>query len=266
MSDARLPKPGDLVIVQITKILQFGAYCKLLEYDNLDAFLPIKEISSGWIKNIHEFIREGQKIVCKITFVDHAKNTFDVSLKKVTPKESKDKINVYNFEKRSEGLLQQALKKAKLTPQKDEIINTIKQEFGNISGLIYYINDVPEEFKKSKSLPQKLKDQITELIAASKKEKKHEVSYIMTLSTYNTTSGASEIRSILNTIAESGIAVSYVSAPKYRVSAEDMDYVKAEQKIKTIDKIVKSKLSKGTYEMEKEKVKKEKEDILSKNI
>ncbi|MGH2510319.1 MAG: S1 RNA-binding domain-containing protein, partial [Ktedonobacteraceae bacterium] len=58
------PRVGSLVIANVSKITKFGAYCKLPEYNDLEVFLPLREISSGWIKNIREFIHEGQKLVC----------------------------------------------------------------------------------------------------------------------------------------------------------------------------------------------------------
>jgi translation initiation factor 2 subunit 1 len=67
-----------------------GAYCELVEY-KADAYLPIGEVASGWIKNIREFIKEGQKDVAKVVFVDQNKRALDISLKKVTAKEKKDK-------------------------------------------------------------------------------------------------------------------------------------------------------------------------------
>ena len=50
-----LPEERELVLVKISKIMPHGAYCELIEY-GMDAYLPISEIASGWIKNIHEFI------------------------------------------------------------------------------------------------------------------------------------------------------------------------------------------------------------------
>ena len=64
-----LPDVSEFVIIKITKIMPHGAYCRLIEY-NSDAYLPISEVSSGWIKNIHEFIKEGQQDVAKVIFVD----------------------------------------------------------------------------------------------------------------------------------------------------------------------------------------------------
>ncbi len=94
MDSQNIPKVGELVIATVAKISKFGAYCKLPEYNDLEVFLPIREVSSGWIKNIREHIHEGQKLVCSVTFYDKDKGTIDISLKRVSPGNSKEKIQV----------------------------------------------------------------------------------------------------------------------------------------------------------------------------
>ncbi|MGD0511465.1 MAG: S1 RNA-binding domain-containing protein, partial [Candidatus Micrarchaeaceae archaeon] len=113
MESQNTPRVGELVIANVAKISKFGAYCRLPEYNDLEVFLPIKEVSSGWIKNIREHIHEGQKLVCSVTFFDKEKGTIDISLKRVSPGNSKEKIRSYNLEKRLAALFLQALKISK---------------------------------------------------------------------------------------------------------------------------------------------------------
>jgi translation initiation factor 2 subunit 1 len=261
MAYEETPKIGSLVIAQVSKITQFGAYCRLPEYNNLEVFMPIREVSSGWIKNIREFIHEGQTLVCKVVMFDKDRNTIDVSLKKVTPKETKVKIGVYNLEKRLAALLQQAIKQSGLQ-EKGEIGNTLHIEFGTYANLFQNATDNTEQFKKL-DIPKKLKEEIQKAIEANRKEKRHNVSYIATITTYNTESGATELRSLLGDARAAGVDVSYISAPKYRFISDGKDYVEAEAKIKKAEAVISSKLKKGAFKLEKEKLKKEKEDILA---
>ncbi|MEM2913101.1 MAG: S1 RNA-binding domain-containing protein, partial [Candidatus Bathyarchaeia archaeon] len=59
------PEVGELVISTVNEITEYGAYVTLDEYGK-DGFLHISEISSGWIRNIRDHIREGEKLVLKI--------------------------------------------------------------------------------------------------------------------------------------------------------------------------------------------------------
>jgi translation initiation factor 2 subunit 1 len=262
MESQNIPKVGELVIATVAKISKFGAYCKLPEYNDLEVFLPIREVSSGWIKNIREHIHEGQKLVCSVTFYDKDKGTIDISLKRVSPGNSKEKIRTYNLEKRLSALFVQAIKMAKEQPNKDALITTGLAEFGTYTNMVQNATDNTKEFAASK-LPKKLKEAIIKVLESNKKQKRYLVAYTATIYTYNTLSGASELRNLMSSIKALGIDVKYVGAPKYRLLAEGEDYAKAEEKIKKVEELAKEKLKKGVFEMEKEKLRKEKEDIIS---
>lgn len=256
-----MPRVGELVIAKIVKVIKFGAYCKLLEYNNLEVFLPIREVSSGWIKNIREFIHEGQTVVCEAAFYDKEKNTIDISLKRVTQKKAKERIRAYNLEKRLAALFLQALKEASEQANKDALIQTTLTEFNTYTNFVENAKNNTEDFKKS-ILPKKLKSAIIKVLEANIKKKRYIIAYIATLSTYNTASGITELRDILSGIKNVGVDVRYISAPKYRLVSEGVDYLDAEKKISQVESLVKEKLKKGVFSVEKEKLKREKEDIM----
>ncbi|MDE1865994.1 MAG: S1 RNA-binding domain-containing protein [Candidatus Micrarchaeota archaeon] len=261
MEDNKLPRQGSLVIAVVSKITNFGAYCKLIEYGDTEAFLPIREVSSGWIKNIREYIHDGQKLVCYVHSLDKDKGTIDISLKRVSTKDSKDKIRSYNLEKRLAALFSQVVRKEKEVKNKDELISLVIQEFGTYTNLMEAaLGDTPE-FGKSR-LPKKVRELFVKELEQSRKQKRYYVSYIATISTYNTESGATELRSLMKEIRDTGVDLGYLGAPKYRLFAEGKDYTDAEAKISKVRGIVESKLKKGVFEIEKEKLKKEKEGIM----
>jgi|SRR5271157_4966800 len=259
---ANVPKVGEHVIATVSKVARFGAYCKLLEYDNLEVFLPIREVSSGWIKNIREHVHEGQKVVCSILFYDKEKGTIDVSLKRVTQSQAKEKIRAYNLEKRLTALFSQSIKTAGMYADKPALIQKALAEFSTYTNLMDNAIGNSEEYKKS-TLPKKLKDAFIENYEANRKTRRYVVAYTMKLSTFNTMSGITELNEIISDVKKLGIAVNYVGAPHYRLVAEGEDYSKAEDKIKQAEQLIKLKLKKGVFEIEKEKLKKAKEDIMS---
>ena len=75
------PDEGDLVVATVHKVLNYGAFAKLEEYPGKEAFIHISEVSSGWVKNIRDYVRENQKIVAKVLRVNPRKGHVDVSLK-----------------------------------------------------------------------------------------------------------------------------------------------------------------------------------------
>jgi translation initiation factor 2 subunit 1 len=254
--------PSELVILQVAKVMPFGAYCKLLEYNNVEVFLPIKEVSSGWIKNIHEFVHEGQKLVCKVTYIDKERGTIDVSLKKVTAKETRQKNDSYNLERRLQAMFTRAVRTAGLESQKEELIKKAVEEFTTYTNLMRNVGGDSAELEKSK-LPKKLRSALLELLESSKKKKRYVVSYIMKLTSYDTKKGVTELKEVIGAIKDIGVEVTYISAPSYRLVSEGKDYVDAEKKIRQASDYVQERLKNGLFELDKEKLKKEKEDIMS---
>ena len=63
--DREYPEERDLVMCSVKEVFPYGAFVILDEYDK-EGMIHIKEISSSWVKNIRNHVREGQKIVCKV--------------------------------------------------------------------------------------------------------------------------------------------------------------------------------------------------------
>jgi translation initiation factor 2 subunit 1 len=98
------PETGDLVIATIETVTDYGAYAKLDEFDKR-GLLHVSEISSSWIRNIRDFVREGQKVVLKVLRVDHEKGHIDLSLRRVTKRERIEKVMSWKKERKADALL-----------------------------------------------------------------------------------------------------------------------------------------------------------------
>src|SRR5207249_3402763 len=81
----------------------FGAFVTLDEYENKEGFIHIAEVSSGWIKYIRDYVREGQKVVCKVLKVDTEKGHIDLSLKAVNEHQRREKIQEWKNEQKAEN-------------------------------------------------------------------------------------------------------------------------------------------------------------------
>ena len=92
MMKKEYPEEGELVVGTITTVQGFGAFVSLDEYPNKEGFIHISEIATGWVKRIRNFVREKQKVVCKVVHVDAQKKHIDLSLKKVNDHQRREKI------------------------------------------------------------------------------------------------------------------------------------------------------------------------------
>ncbi len=223
---------GEIILVNITKIMPYGAYCELVEY-KADAYLPISEVASGWIKNIHEFIREGQRDVAKVVFVDPTKKALDVSLKKVTSKEKKDKINDYNLEKRAEKFFMQALQ----ATHKEAKAEEAKKKAAAVVQTYSELLDMVVEGKTPQGIfDADVKKAFEEIVAKNVKPKEYEVGYSVELRALAGKGNIATIKKAFSEVEALGVGVLYEGAPHYKLTAKGPSYPSVEGKIKEAEK------------------------------
>ena len=100
-----MPTEGELVVCTVEKVEENGAYVKLDTYDGVKGFIFVGEVASGWIKNIRAFLREGQRVVCKVLRVKGGKNTTELSLKSVSDERKRDTLQAWKNERRASQLI-----------------------------------------------------------------------------------------------------------------------------------------------------------------
>lgn len=129
------PEVGDLVIATVEAVTDYGAYVKLDEYDKR-GLLHISEVSSSWIRNIRDFVREGQKVVLKVLRVDMEKGHIDLSLRRVTKRERIEKIMSWKRERKAEALIRGAAERTGLSPEKvyEKAGASMEKEYGLYEG------------------------------------------------------------------------------------------------------------------------------------
>ena len=110
------PEVGELVIATVEEITTYGAYVLLDEF-NKQGLLHISEISSTWVRNIRTFVRERQKVILKVLRVDRERGHVDLSLRRVSGSERKEKLFLWKRSRTAESLLRSASEKLKIPIQ-----------------------------------------------------------------------------------------------------------------------------------------------------
>ena len=62
---SEFPEEGELVVCTVQNVKNFGAFVTLDEYGNKEGFIHVRDVATGWVKYIRDYVREGQKIVYK---------------------------------------------------------------------------------------------------------------------------------------------------------------------------------------------------------
>ena len=67
-------------------------YLSLDEYGSREGFVFVGEVASGWVKNIRNHIRVGQRVVAKVIGVKKDRERVDLSIKSVSEERRRDTL------------------------------------------------------------------------------------------------------------------------------------------------------------------------------
>jgi translation initiation factor 2 subunit 1 len=229
-----MPEENELVLATIKKILPYGAFCALNEYKDREAFLHVSEVAPRWIKNIHEFISEGQRYVMKVHHLDRAKNQVDISIKRVSDEEKRRKLESVQAEKRGMKLLEIAIKESKTKVTIEEALKAIDAVYSDVFSAFKEASETGEPALDGIDLPKPLKSSIIELAKKNIRKPIVDVAAIVSLVSY----GSEGVKDVQEILRKEGLTVHYVGAPRYRVSLSATDYKSAEKKLgQALDKM-----------------------------
>jgi translation initiation factor 2 subunit 1 len=157
------PEAGDLVIATIETVTDYGAYAKLDEYDK-KGLLHVSEIASSWIRNIRDYVREGQKLVLKVLRVDTEKGHIDLSLRRVTKRERIEKIMSWKKERKAEALIRSVAEKTGVPLEEvyEKAVAPMEKEMGLYEGFERVLREDTETLTKI-GVPKELADAIAEV-------------------------------------------------------------------------------------------------------
>ncbi len=231
------PEESDLVVCTVKKVTDFGAFVELDEYGGKEGLIHISEVASGWVKYIRDHVREGQKIVCKVLYVDESKHHIDLSLKDVNEHQRREKIRQWKNEQKADKWIQYVAKTTKTAPEE---LNKLTDLFYEKFGSTY------SAFEKSRlsgistltqiGVGKDVAEMIKKVAEENLKKPQVEISGFIDL-TCSRPDGIDYIRKALLGAGEAdgedvSVDISYTGAPRYRIHVIAPDYKKAESILK----------------------------------
>lgn len=227
------PKEGELIVGTVYKVLNYGAFANLEEYSGKEAFIHISEVSSGWVKNIRDHVRENQKIVARVLRVNPKKGHVDASLKRIREDQRTKKIQQWKVEQKAEKFLELVAKSL------DKDLNTAYKEVGyelmNIFGDIYGAFESAAEEGAStlteEGISQEWADAITEVAVKNITPPEVHITGYVDIENYQS-NGVDVIKEALLAAEGENIEVQCVGAPRYRITVTSSDYLVAEKELK----------------------------------
>lgn len=220
------------------RVVDYGAYVKLDEYEDKEGLIHISEISTSWVRNIRDHVREGQKLVLKVLRVNPQKNQVDLTLRRVTGKEKTDKMYQWKMEKRGESILENVAEKLGADQETvKKIRDTITQNHWSVFNALEEAVESSEQTFTKINIPEDWAKQLTEAARAKIKLERAKVRAVIELTCVGP-DGVEAIKSALRNMKKIKkpkgveVEVSYIGAPKYRLEVTAKNYEIAERTMK----------------------------------
>src|SRR3972149_2716036 len=110
----RYPQRGELVFCTVQRITPYAAWCRLDEYSDakttLEGMIHVSEVAGKWVKDIRDFVKTNKQYIAKVVYVDVQKGYVNLSLKKVSKVDKRQKVEGYRQSMKVENIMQQAAK------------------------------------------------------------------------------------------------------------------------------------------------------------
>ncbi len=218
----------------MTKVKNFGAFVGLEEYGGKEGFIHVAEVARGWIKYIRDYVREGQKVVCKVLKVDPDKGHIDLSLKAVNEHQKREKVQEWKNAQKAEKLLELVAQRQKkdLEWAYSTFVSDLVERFGTLYAAF-------EECAIDQTVLERegLKGAWTKAFIQVAQE--NIVPPMVKINGYlemtcPTPDGIVHLKEVLTGIQKDdgvSVKVQYIGAPRYRVVVRAPDYKTAEEEL-----------------------------------
>lgn len=240
------PEEGELVVGTVHKVLGYGAFASLEEYEGKEAFIHISEVSSGWVKNIRDYVRENQKIVARVLRVNPKKGHVDVSLKRIREDQRTRKIQQWKIEQKAEKLLEISANSIgkDLDTAYEEVGYMLMDEFGDLYEAFETASEEGKDALKSKGIEDEWAETITAVAKKNISPPEVQITGYVDLKSY-APDGVEVIKNALGSVKDENISIQCVGAPRYRLMVKSTDYITAEGLLKKaaqscIDAVIKA--------------------------
>ncbi len=243
------PEEGELVVCTVQSVKNFGAFVTLDEYENKEGFVHVRDVATGWVKYIRDYIREGQKVVCKVLGVDLSKGHIDLSLKSVNEHQKREKIQQWKNETKADKLMEIVGQRLGLSAEEayDRYAPELIEKFGSLYAAFEQCA-VNADALKDSGLQGDWIEAFTEVARDNVTPPFVQISGIVELKCPKPDGVDCIKQALVSGIDKAGdnLKVQYVGAPRYRVVMTAPDYKTAEEDLRVVtDAMIEAVIERG---------------------
>ncbi|MBT4352324.1 S1 RNA-binding domain-containing protein [archaeon] len=234
-----LPEEGELLICTITNIQYHSVFAKIEAYGST-GMIHISEIAAGRIRNINDYVKVGKVVVCKVLRIHPERGHIDLSLRRVTESQRREKINDLKREGQAKSIIDFVAKDLKVDSIKlnEEVSVKLLEKARTV--FLAFEDVVEKKIPLSEyGITGKVQEKLEEIIKQRIKPKEVLIKGDLELRSYDP-DGLSIVKAALKLgIKEKGTDIRYLGGGKYKLEVNAKEYKTAEATLKkSVDSIV----------------------------
>ncbi len=222
------PEESEIVLCTITNIQHNSVFAALDEYQDKSGIIHISEISAGRIRNIREYVKEGKKVICKILRVNRERGHIDLSLRRVTESQRRQKNTQLKQEMLAERIIGFVARELKIPLEKlyDQIAPKVFKFYEMIYPCFEEVAQGTFDLKKL-GLEKKIEEKLDAYIKQRIRPPEVTLTGVVSITLYDP-NGVDIIHHTFENAQHVGVKYAYLGAGKYHVSVTAQDYKTAE--------------------------------------
>jgi len=225
------PEENELVMCLVTNVQHHSVFCRLEEYGK-SGMIHISEVSPGRIRNLKEYVEEGKVIVCKVLRISTEKGHIDLSLRRVSEMQRRNKISSMKNEQKAEKIIEYLAEVLKADAKKlySEIWEKVSKDYDNLSDAFNDVVDKNVTFEEL-GLPKQLAQKLTEAVLQRLQPKEVCIKGVLSFRT-TAAEGIDDIKSAVKEAIDNGAEIKYKGAGDFLLQVKARDYKAAEKLLK----------------------------------
>jgi translation initiation factor 2 subunit 1 len=224
------PQEGEIVLCQVEKLSKGSVFVSFMEYDGLSGIISISEVAPGRIRTVRDYVKQGMVIVCKVLRAIPERRHFELSLRRVSEKERKKKLDFMKQEQSAEKIVEFVAGKLSLDFHKmyDSITEELFKDYSSLYEAFYEISMGNKDFSNI-DISQEAKDLLKKTIEERIKPKIMIIEgyFVLTATAENGVELIKEAFSKLDSLDKSSaqeFKITYSGRGKYHFYLRGSDY------------------------------------------
>ncbi|MBI2137491.1 S1 RNA-binding domain-containing protein [Candidatus Woesearchaeota archaeon] len=221
------PETSELLLCTVTSVQSHSVFVQIDEY-GITGMIHISEVAPGRIRNIRDYVAEGKSIVCKVLKVNPERGHVDLSLRRVSESQKRNKINEIKKEKLAEKLVE--IVAGNLSIETKNLYPAIYEKVREHFYLMFecFTEIAKGTFETSKlGLPKNVAEELKKVVNDRLKPEAIESICILKLTSY-APDGVEAIKNALKNAASTGAKIKYRGGGTYWLSVNAPTYKEAE--------------------------------------